>query len=196
MANKVLIIDSNEAERQEAVKAFAMYECAVVELDAPEKVVEVSKKEKPQLVLFDPRGSFAVLEKIKSDIALRVIPVVVHTAETARANVIKAAKLGARDYVLKPLAPDLLGERLEHIIELPRKKRNVNDAVRILILETKPLVVDQIKGICEGTPWEVIPVSRESEAFTFISTRLPDVILISLSHESIRVWQKWRVVLF
>jgi two-component system, cell cycle response regulator len=43
------------------------------------------------------------------------------------------------------------------------------------------MVVDQVKSICEGTTWEVVHVTKDSEAIAYIANRLPDVILASLS---------------
>ena len=61
--------------------------------------------------------------KLKSDEALKAIPVIMLTAESGRENVLTIAKLGVRDYLVKPFKDDQLIEKAGRVI--PLQKRTV-----------------------------------------------------------------------
>lgn len=128
-----------------------------------------------------------MLTRLKADPDLRSIPVVMLTAESGRDNVIRIAKLGVRDYLIKPFKEELIVERVGRIIELkssteaaPRVKR-FDDPLNILIVDDKPAIVDQIRAGLAGTPWKVSAVSQAGQAVDFCSQSLPDIIMVSLS---------------
>jgi two-component system, cell cycle response regulator len=183
MSAKVLILDTNKTDRDEVLKAMSPYECNIIQLETGEKAFDAIRTEKPDLVILDPKDlkDATTFEKIKADAKLRTIPIVITTLTATKEQVVKAAKVGIKDFLLKPIKPALLAERLERILELPRKTRSITDAVRMLVFEDKPLIIDQIKSICEGTPWEVLPFSRETDVFESIANQVPDIILVSLS---------------
>ena len=60
---------------------------------------------------------FGVLEAMHADAAMRSIPVIVISAHDDLANVIRAIKLGATDYLAKPFDPVLLRARLQTGLE-------------------------------------------------------------------------------
>jgi class 3 adenylate cyclase/CheY-like chemotaxis protein len=76
------------------------------------------------LVLLDMRmpemDGMAVLERMKADMALRDIPVIMVSAVDDFETVLKCIKLGAEDYVPKPFNPDLLRARVEAALERKR----------------------------------------------------------------------------
>jgi two-component system, chemotaxis family, response regulator Rcp1 len=68
----------------------------------------------PDLILLDlnlpRRGGREVLADIKSDPALRHIPIIVLTSSAAEADVLKAYALGANCYITKPAGFDEFGD--------------------------------------------------------------------------------------
>jgi two-component system, cell cycle response regulator len=183
MATKLLIVDDNRGDREAMVKAFSAHECQVVESDNNEGVFAVAQAEKPDLIILDLSqiSKAKTLERFRTDLNFRSIPLMVVAAEAAREQVIRIAKMGVRDYVLKPINGPLLAERTERLIPIERKDKGVKETVRILVVEDKPLVIEQVKTVTEGTTWEILPASKESEVTTILAGQLPDIILISLS---------------
>ena len=57
----------------------------------------------------------ALLQAIRTDEALKKIPVLMVTAEAKKENIIAAAQAGASGYVVKPFTAAILGEKLEKI---------------------------------------------------------------------------------
>src|SRR5688572_18498573 len=85
--------------------------------DALEKITNDS----PDLVLLDimmpVMDGFSVLEKVKSDPAIRHIPIIVISANNDLQNMVKGIQLGAEDYLPKPFEPALLQARISSCLE-------------------------------------------------------------------------------
>ena len=128
-----------------------------------------------------------MLTKIKSDPALKSIPIMMLTAEGGRDNVLKIAKIGVRDYIVKPFKEDVLIEKSGRIIDLkplsdtPTKARSIFDPADILIVEDKPAIIQQIQEGLKHTPWKIQGVGAQGEAIDFCSRTPPDLMIVSLS---------------
>ena len=109
------------------------------------------------------------------------------TAEGGRDNVLKIAKIGVRDYIVKPFKEDVLIEKAGRIIDLkpladgPRKAKSIFDSADILVVEDKPAIIQQIQEGLKHTPWKIHGVSTQGEAVDFCTKTTPDLMLISLS---------------
>jgi two-component system, chemotaxis family, chemotaxis protein CheY len=57
-----------------------------------------------------------VLESCKATPDLAQIPIVMVTAESEQGQVIRALRAGAADYIVKPIAPDVLEKKVNKII--------------------------------------------------------------------------------
>jgi two-component system cell cycle response regulator len=62
-----------------------------------------------------------MLTKLKEDPALKAIPVIMLTAESGRENVLQIARLGVRDYLVKPFKEDQLIEKAGRCITLEKR---------------------------------------------------------------------------
>jgi len=129
-----------------------------------------------------------MLTKLKSDPALKSIPVIMLTAEGGRDNVLKIAKIGVRDYIVKPFKEDLLIEKVGRIIDLKpisegslTKARSIFDPASILVIDDKPAIVLQIQEGIKHTPWKITGVNTAGEAIDHCSKTPPDLVIISLS---------------
>jgi two-component system, cell cycle response regulator len=63
-----------------------------------------------------------MLTKLKENPELKAIPVIMLTAESGRENVLHIAKLGVRDYLVKPFKEEQLLEKAGRIIQLVKKE--------------------------------------------------------------------------
>jgi len=81
----------------------------------------LAKKLKPDLILLDimmPKmDGFEVLKKLKSDIAVMEIPVIMLTALGDTASKVKAAKLYDEEYITKPIQVRDLKNKLEEVLK-------------------------------------------------------------------------------
>jgi two-component system cell cycle response regulator len=109
------------------------------------------------------------------------------TAEGGRDNVLKIAKIGVRDYLVKPFKEEVLIEKCGRIIDLkpltegPAKTKSIFDPADVLVVEDKPAIIQQIQEGLKHTPWKVRGVATTGEAIDSCAKAPPDVVLVSLS---------------
>jgi two-component system sensor histidine kinase/response regulator len=84
------------------------------------EAVEKIKQERPDLVLLDlmmpVMDGFAVLRQVKADPDLRDIPVIIISAANNSRSVVKGIKLGAEDYITKPIDERLLLQKVKEYL--------------------------------------------------------------------------------
>ena len=113
---RVLLVEDNEADADlmhEILQASRLHLELATVADGVEAINFVRKKGsyagavRPHLILLDlnlPRkDGREVLQEIKEDPSLRLIPVVVMTSSAAEADVVRSYGLGANCYVTKPV---------------------------------------------------------------------------------------------
>ena len=191
MRNKVLTVDDSKTVRIIVRKAFKPYDCEILEAGNGVEGLAVAAKEMPDLILLDitmpVMDGVEMLTKLKADPQLKGIPVMMLTAEGGRDHVLKIAKIGVRDYIVKPFKEEVLIEKTGRIIDLkplsdaPAKARSILDPADILIVEDKPAIIQQIQDGLKHTPWKFHGVHAQGEAIDFCTKTPPDLIIVSLS---------------
>jgi two-component system cell cycle response regulator len=204
MRNKILTVDDSKTVRIIVRKAFKPYDCEILEAANGVEGLAVAAKELPDLILLDVTmpvmDGVEMLTKLKADPQLKGIPVMMLTAEGGKDNVLKIAKLGIRDYIVKPFKEDVLCEKAGRIIELKpltdavTKARSIFDPATILVVEDKPAIIQQIQEGLKHTPWKVHGVSAQGEAIDFCTKTPPDLIMISLSLPEDAAFTLFRVI--
>jgi two-component system cell cycle response regulator len=191
MRYKILSVDDSKTVRIIIKKAFKNYDCDILEAGNGVEGLALAAKEPPDVILLDVTmpvmDGVEMLTKLKSDPALKTIPVVMLTAEGGKDNVLKIAKIGVRDYIVKPFKEDLLVQKVGRIIDLkpitdaPAKGKSIFDPANILVVEDKPAILAQIQDGLKHTPWQVQGVATTGEAIDHCGRTAVDLILISLS---------------
>src|ERR1051326_9434506 len=174
MRYKILTIDDSTTVRIIVRKAFRGYDCEILEASNGVEGLAVAAKESPHLILLDVTmpvmDGITMLGKLKADPALKNIPVIMLTAEGGRANVLKIARIGVRDYLVKPFKEEVLVEKCSRVVDLkpvneaPAKAKSILDPADILIVEDKPAILQQIQEGLKHTPWKMKGVSTQAEA--------------------------------
>jgi two-component system cell cycle response regulator len=191
MSLKVLTVDDSKTIRLIVTKAFKPYDCMVLEADNGMAGLAVATREKPDLILLDytmpVMDGFEVLARLRSDAELKTIPVIMLTAEASRETVMKIAKLGVRDYLIKPFKGELLVERVGRVLTLQtkadaaQKARRYDDPISILVVDDKPAISGQIKSALGDTPWKVTAADQPGQALDICMEQGVDVVLASLT---------------
>lgn len=191
MGPKILTVDDSKTIRMIVARAFRPFACEILEAADGVEGLAVVKREKPDIIILDftmpIMDGVEMLTKLKSDAEARTIPVVMLTAESGRENVLRIAKLGVRDYLIKPFKEDLIVERVGRIIDLKArtevqaKAKRYDDPLHVLVVDDKPAILDQITSGFTDTKWTVHGLAQAGQAVDYCSQRLPDVILVSLS---------------
>lgn len=191
MRLKILTVDDSKTVRIIVKKSFKGYDCEITEAQNGVEGLAMAAKVNPDIILLDitmpVMDGVEMLTKLKSDPNLKSIPVIMLTAEAGRENVMKIAKIGVRDYVVKPFKEDVLVDKVSRVVDLrpsgeaaPVQKK-IDDPIDILVVDDKPAIISQITEGFSHTPWKVKGVSSTGEAIDFCQKKLPDCIIISLS---------------
>lgn len=148
----ILIVDDVN-ENLHALLNVLRDEYAILAATNGEKALELANRVPgPDLVLLDIKmpgmDGYEVLRRLKTDTATADIPVIFVTALSESADEATGLKLGAADYIAKPINPELLKQRIRTQLELRhyRRKPLVSLNEKMLIREQRPalLLVDDI----------------------------------------------------
>jgi two-component system cell cycle response regulator len=191
MGPKILSVDDSKTIRMIIAKAFKAFDCEVLEAANGVEGLALATKEKPDIIILDLTmpimDGYETLTKLKSDPDLKRIPVIMLTAEAGRENVLRIAKQGVRDYLVKPFKEEMILDRVGRIIDLkpkgatPTKAKRFDDPLTLLVVDDKPAICEQIKAGLADTAWTVNGLSQSGEAIDQCTQSVPDLLLISLS---------------
>lgn len=191
MKPKILTIDDSKTIRLIVAKAFKPFDCEVFEAANGVEGLAVASREKPDIIILDLTmpimDGAEMLSKLKSSPELKGIPVIMLTAEAGRENVLRIARMGVRDYLIKPFKEEQLVERVSRVIDLKPKGgatariKRFDDPISLLVVDDKPAILDQIRAGLSDTTWTVQGRAQTGEAIDFCSQSNPEVILLSLS---------------
>lgn len=191
IAPKILGVDDSKMIHTIIGKAFRNYDVQLLFASNGVEGLAVATRENPDLILLDVTmpvmDGVETLTKLKADPLLKDIPVIMLTAEAGKENVVKIARIGVRDYIIKPFSEQSLVERCGRVLDLQPKGANgtkvkaVDDPATVLVVDDKPAIIDQVKQSVSAMPWKVIGSAQCGEAIDLSARESPDVILISLS---------------
>ncbi|MFO1497039.1 MAG: response regulator [Verrucomicrobiota bacterium] len=191
MKPKILTVDDSKTIRLIVTKAFKPFDCEVFEASNGVEGLAVASRERPDLVILDLTmpimDGVEMLSRLKSDPELKTIPVVMLTAEAGRENVLRIARMGVRDYLVKPFREEALIERVGRIIDLkpkgdnPNRVKRFDDPLSLLLVDDKPAILELLRTGMADTNWKVAGRVQTGEAVDYCTQNSPDVILISLS---------------
>ena len=115
---KILSIDDSSVVRKIIKGAVDVIEYELLEASDGYEGLEILRKyhNEIKLVLLDWKmpglSGIEVLQEMKEDNLLKSIPVMMVTTESEKENIIKAIKLGASHYVIKPFAMEELTRKI------------------------------------------------------------------------------------
>lgn len=125
MPVKILSVDDSRTIRLIVGRAFKSYDVTLLEAANGEEGLATAAREKPELIILDVTmpvmDGVTMLTKLKEDPALKTIPVIMLTAESGRENVLHIARLGVRDYLVKPFKEDQIIEKAARCVTLEKR---------------------------------------------------------------------------
>ena len=205
---KILSVDDSRMIHTLINKGFAPYDVQMVFASNGAEGLEVAAREKPDVILLDVTmpvmDGVECLGKLKADPALKDIPVIMLTAEAGKENVLKIAKMGVRDYIVKPFTEANVIDRVSRLVTLnpkstaaaapapaataptAKKARIATDAIKILVVDEHPAIAESIATAVAKRGWKVVSCAGPAEAQPHIATTVapeetPDLIFVSLA---------------
>ena len=135
MTLKVLTVDDSKTIRRIVSKAFKPYDCEIFEAENGVEGLSIANKTRPDLIILDITmpimNGIEMLKKLRQEILLKDIPVIMLTAESGKDSVVEIAKIGVKDYMVKPFKDFQLIERAEKVVKLKPKPEDPADTATI-----------------------------------------------------------------
>jgi two-component system cell cycle response regulator len=129
MPIKILTVDDSKTIRMVIQRTLGEFDCAFCEAANGEEGLAVALCEKPDLILLDISmpimDGVSLLAALRQDPHLRVIPVIMLSAELKGENAARLSRLGVSDYLVKPFKEQLLLDKVRRIIPLSAKPARV-----------------------------------------------------------------------
>jgi putative two-component system response regulator len=148
---KILIID-DQIENIDVLKEILEDQYVIYAIKDSTKVVEFVKKNPPDIILLDimmPEiDGYELCITLKKDPLSSKIPIIFITADSSIDSEEKGLKLGAVDYITKPIKPAVVRARVETHLELYTFRRELEEKVlqRTKEIEDTKLQIIRILG--------------------------------------------------
>lgn len=117
MKGYVLVIDDNPMDVKIITRVVESSGFACFGFTEQAAGMEWLSKNTPKLIFLDlqmPEGSgYSLIPVIKKQAHLKKVPIVIISGKNLSEDVVKAVKLGASDYVIKPMDPLVVQEKIE-----------------------------------------------------------------------------------
>jgi type IV pilus assembly protein PilB len=114
--NRVLIVDDDRMIRMLVKLLLEKEGYDVIEGENGLQAVELARREHPELIVLDlmmpEMDGFEAIGRLRKELALAAIPVIVLTAESGPDTERRVLELGADDYLVKPFEPGVLVSRV------------------------------------------------------------------------------------
>lgn len=153
----ILVVDDNEMNRDMLSRRLQRLGYTVVLAEDGEKALDNLQHQAFDLVMLDimmPKmNGYEVLEKVKADVRLRHIPIIMISAVDDLDSVVKCIEMGAEDYLFKPFNPVLLKARVTATLEKRRFYHNTG-GVRLSpqVLNALQEAKEQLASVLSDAP--------------------------------------------
>jgi two-component system cell cycle response regulator len=122
MTPRILNVDDSKTIRMSLARLFARFDCEWREAVNGEEGLAAALQEKPDLILSDwnmpVMDGITMVRRLRENPVLRRTPVIMLTTESGPQQVAAAARLGVRDYLIKPFRDEELLAKVGRIITL------------------------------------------------------------------------------
>ncbi|GHS93778.1 response regulator [Synergistales bacterium] len=169
---EILIVDDNVASlKQIGAYLTGRYSFSMAKSGA--QALQICSHEKPDLILLDVEmpemDGFATLEKIKKNPVLSRIPVIFLSGNRDVPTEVKCLRLGALDFIKKPVEKNILIHRLELHLKISSYQIQLADSVARMADSISATIAEMIEWRDENTGGHVI---RTSKLVDFIGREL------------------------
>lgn len=172
MAREHILVIEDEEDIQELLRYNLQREGYRVSLAASgERGYQLICSEKPDLVVLDlmlpGMDGLEVCRRVKQDVAVRHIPLVMASAKGEESDVVVGLELGADDYLTKPFSPKVLVARIKTVLR--RKAREVLNEECVLVREE--LTLDPVRMLVKVSDVSVDLTATEYRVLHFLARR-------------------------
>lgn len=181
MAAKILTIDDSKTMRAIIKKQVTTLGYEVLEAADGAEGLLIAAAEKPDLILLDVTmpvmDGREALAKLRQQPETQKIPVIMVTAEAAKATVIEIIKAGISDYIVKPFSEQVLGEKIRKALQ---PVAGAVEKINILIVDENESDAKALLAALQSEH-HVQAAATGEEAMDKIISHKPRLILIDIS---------------
>ncbi len=122
---KILSVDDSRTMRMMVKRAFRNFQCELFEAADGAEGLAAAIANKPDLIVLDYNmpvmDGVTMLRNMRENAELKRTPVIMLSAEDSNEIISTVARLGVRDYIIKPFEDENLLSKVTRIINLKRK---------------------------------------------------------------------------
>lgn len=122
---KILSVDDSRTMRLMVKRAFRNFQCELFEAADGAEGLAAALANKPDLIVLDCNmpvmDGVTMLRNMRENAELKRTPVIMLSAEDSNEVISTVARLGVRDYIIKPFEDENLLSKVTRIINLKRK---------------------------------------------------------------------------
>ena len=170
---RLLVVDDNKVNRLLLGRLLEQLGYRVDMAENGRVALERLHADAPDLVLLDIEmpelDGYGLLERIRGDLALRDLPVIVTSSNEGLDGIVRCIELGAEDYLAKPVNPTLLRARLRASLEKKRLRDQQKALVRRLATPEVARATDASGFALGGTRVRASVLFTDIRGFTPLS---------------------------
>jgi adenylate cyclase len=183
-AGRLLVADDNKVNRLLLARSLELQGHRVELAENGRVALDMLAREPFDLLLLDiampEMDGFQVLERLKSDLRLRDLPVIVTSAVEGLDNVVRCIGLGAEDYLPKPVNPVLLKARIGASLEKKRLRDQQKELVRRFATREVAEDLDATGFALGGHTVQATVMFSDIRGFTTMAEQMPPQETIEL----------------
>ncbi len=178
--SKLLVVDDDEALALALIseaKTRGMQAQGATDLSKAREALALAQ---PDVVLLDlsfpesAENGFELLVKLTTD--LPEVPVLVFTAQENFADRVKAARLGARGFLQKPLAPAQVIKAIAQALQQSSKPE-----AKLLIVDDDPQLLDYLRTLLEPWGFNLTLLNNPQQFWQTLEQTVPDLLILDVA---------------
>jgi signal transduction histidine kinase/DNA-binding response OmpR family regulator len=174
--HRVLVIDDDPDALYFLQEGLGTSEFDIISARNGHAGLQIARDQQPEAILLDilmpETDGWQILNDLKSDAATADIPVILLTIVDKKAL---GFKLGAADYLLKPLDPVAVLDALRRVVGEVGQARKY-----VLVVDDDPNVAEMLRQTLPESEFELDSAGDGRAGLRAIRTRHPDLILLDL----------------
>jgi putative two-component system response regulator len=133
---EILLVDNDDVSARFLQRWLTREGHAVTAVRSAADALQASRVRRPDLILLDlvaQGAGFKLCRQLKEEPATRLIPIVIVTSESDRADRLRGLDAGADDFLIKPFDPAELRARIRSLVRLKRYTDELESAEAIIL---------------------------------------------------------------
>lgn len=189
---RILIVDDNETNRCILVARLGAEGYETAEAEDGERALAVARDAAPDAVLLDvmmPKiDGFEVCRRLKDDLTLGFVPIIMVTARTDPRDVVTGLNAGADEYLTKPIDQAALVARVRSMLRIKQLHDRVEAQAAELEMWNKKLE----QRVAE----QLVQLERVSRLKRFLSPQIAELILSSSPSDALASHRRQVTIVF